>query len=89
MTVTQQANPADRANEIIESVRTTAEPALEAVREFLDTVDGIFPDLSEDGPRRKVIDSAFHMSEKLVELSTNFAERVVNATRYSPPKASA
>ena len=80
---------ADRTNEIIESVRTTAEPALEAVRKFIDNVNGVFPDLSEDGPRRKIIDSAFHMAEQLVSLSTGFAEKVVNATRYSPPKVSA
>ena len=40
--------------------------SLEAVRKFLDTVDSVFPDLSEDGPRRKIIDSAFKMTEQLV-----------------------
>ena len=56
---------AQRASRVIESLGDAAEPALEAVRKFLDTVDGIFPALSDDGPRRKIIDSAFTMTEQL------------------------
>jgi hypothetical protein len=39
---------------------------LEAVLKFPDTVDGCVPDVGEDRPRRKVIDSAFEMAEQLV-----------------------
>ncbi len=52
--------------------------ALESVRKFLDTVNSVFPDLSaEDGPRKKIIDSAFKMTEQLVGTSTQLAERIV------------
>jgi hypothetical protein len=84
MTTTTRRDPVDSTSTIIESVRGAAEPALEAVRKFVDTVDGVFPDAGEDGPRRKVIDAAFSMAEKLVGLSTDFADRVVKATYERP-----
>jgi len=80
---------------IIESGRDAEEFALEAVRKFLDTVDGIFPDAGQDGPRRKVIDSAFKMTEQLVSTWTQAAEKIVKVTgdalaqpksTTSPPK---
>ena len=77
MTSTQQPGVVER---IIESGREAEEVALEAVRKFLDTVNGIFPDVSEDGPRRKVIDSAFHMTEQVVRTWTQAAEKIVKAT---------
>jgi len=75
---------------IIESGREAEEFALEAVRKFLDTVDGIFPDVSEDGPRRKIIDSAFKMTEQLVGTWTQVAEKIVKATgdALAQPKSS-
>ena len=39
---------------------------LESVRKLIDTVDSVFPDVTEDGPRRTIIDSAFKMVEQLV-----------------------
>jgi len=65
---------------IIESVHDAQELALEAVRKFLDTVDGVFPDLAQDGVRRKVIDAAFKMTEQMVGASTEFAEKIVKVT---------
>ena len=62
---------------IIESVHDAQESALKAVRKFLDTVDGVFPDLTQDGVRRKVIDAAFKMTEQMVSASTELAEKVV------------
>jgi len=77
MTKTEEPGVVDR---IIESGREAEDFALEAVRKFVDTVDGIFPDLSEDGPRRKIIDSAFHMTEQVVRTWTQAAEKIVRAT---------
>ncbi len=65
---------------IIESGRDAEELALEAVRKFVDTVDGIFPDASQDSFRRKIIDSAFKMTEQLVNTWTEAAEKIVKAT---------
>ena len=70
------------ADRIIESFHDAGETALESVRKFLDTVNGVFPDVSADnGPRQKIIDSAFKMTEQLVGTSTQLAERVVKASR--------
>ena len=75
MTQTEQKNPGTR---VIDSVQEAEQSALEAVRKFVDTVDGVFPDMStDDGPRRKIIDSAFKMVENLVSTSNQFAENVL------------
>jgi hypothetical protein len=37
-------------------------------------------DVSEDGPRKKVIDSAFEMVEQLVSASNQLAQNVVDLT---------
>ncbi len=80
MADTQQATRGDGAIRPIESVDDAEHSALEAVRKFLDTVDGVFPTVSEDGPRRKIIDSAFKMTEQLVGASNQLARRVVTVT---------
>jgi hypothetical protein len=80
MTNTEQEARDDGAIRIIDSVEDAEHSALEAVRKFLDTVDGVFPSVSEDGPRRKIIDSAFKMTEQLVGASNQLARRVVKVT---------
>ncbi len=66
-------------NRIIESVRDAEELALEAVRKFVDTVNGILPDVRDDAPRRKIIDSAVKMTESLVGASSDLAQEIVAA----------
>ncbi len=76
---TTETSSADR---IIGSFHDASETALESVRKFLDTVNGVFPDVSADGgPRQKIIDSAFKMTEQLVGTSTQLAERLVKASQ--------
>ncbi|MGO8872938.1 MAG: hypothetical protein ACLQPH_16350 [Acidimicrobiales bacterium] len=89
MTTTEQDETTERTNKIIKSVRDAEDSALESVRKFLDTVNGVFPDVNaEDGPRRKIIDSAFKMTEQLVGASTQLAEKVVKAVSSAPTSAS-
>ena len=66
---------------MIESGREAEEVALEALRKFLDTVDGVFPDVGQEGPRRKIIDSAIKMTEQLVDTWTQLAERIPEVVR--------
>lgn len=80
MVKTQQRAAVEGAHRVIESIREAEESALEAVRKFVDTVDGVFPNVSEDGPRRKIIDSAFKMTEQVVGASAQLAQKVVKAT---------
>jgi len=78
MTHTEQELSAER---ILEAVQEAEHSAFEAVRKFVDTVDGAFPDLTQDdGPRRKIIDSAFKMVENLVGTSNKLAENVVQVS---------
>ncbi len=66
---------------LIDTIEHAEHASLEAVRNFLDTVNGVFPHLGEDdGPRRKIIDSAFKMTEQLVTTSTGLAKSVLDAT---------
>jgi hypothetical protein len=62
--MTSSEQPIDR---IMDSVRDGADSGLEAVRKFLDTVNGIFPDVGDDGPRRRIIDSAFKMTGRCID----------------------
>lgn len=72
----------DGAARLIDTIQDAENHSLEAVRKFLDTVDGAFPDLSQDndGPRRKIIDSAFKMTEQLVGTSNDLARTVLDLT---------
>ena len=83
MTSTEQGVGVEGANRIIESVADAEASALEAVRKFVDTVDGVFPDVGEDGPWRKIIDSAFRMTEQLVGASNQLAQKLVKAANDS------
>ena len=69
------------SDRIIESVHDAGNKALEAVRKFLDSVNAAFPDVSADGPRQKIIDSAFKMTEELVGTSTQLAQEIVKASQ--------
>ncbi|HUK68252.1 MAG TPA: hypothetical protein VLW50_05785 [Streptosporangiaceae bacterium] len=80
MTSTEQGGMSEGASKIIESAREAEESALEAVRKFVDTVDSVFPDVGEDRPRRKIIDSAFEMTEQLVGSWNQVAEKILKAT---------
>ena len=86
MATTETDTQADR---FIESFDQASKNALESVRKFLDTVNGVFPDLSsDDGPRKKIIDSAFKMTEQLVGTSTQLAERIVRTSQEAMSETS-
>ncbi|HXQ61135.1 MAG TPA: hypothetical protein VN796_02315 [Acidimicrobiales bacterium] len=66
---------------LVETIDHAEHVSLEAVRNFLDTVDSVFPDLAGDErPRRKIIDSAFKMTEQLVASSTRLAQNILDVT---------
>jgi len=83
------------AGRVINSVAKAEKKAIEAVRDFVETVNRAFPDIGEDGgPRQQIIDSAFKMTEQLVGASNELAHRVVKvghvaATRVPGRKAAA
>jgi hypothetical protein len=77
--VTTQAKE-EGAARLIDTIEDAEHVSLEAVRRFIDTVDSAFPDLGEDGPRRKIIDSAFKMTEQLVGASNRLAQNILDVT---------
>ena len=67
---------------IIESLETGETSALEAVRKFVETVDSSFPDLGgDDGSRKKIINSAFKMTEQLLASANDVARQVLKASQ--------
>ena len=57
------------------------------MRKFLDSVNGAFPDVGADhGPRQRIIDSAFKMTEQIVSASTQLAKK---AAKRAPAKKAA
>lgn len=71
---------ADGALRLIDNVQDLEHTSLESVRKFVDTVDGAFPDLGDDAPRRKIIDAAFKMVEQLIGASNDAARNVMKVT---------
>ena len=80
MTTAEQDETVERMYKLIESARDVEDSALEAVQRLLEPVNGVFPDVSsEDEPRRKIIDSAFKMTEQMAGASTQLVVGVVKA----------
>jgi len=80
----------DSADRIINSLAEAERTALDAVRRFLDTVNGAFPDVGPDGgARQRIIDSAFRMTDELVGSSNEFAHRLVKVGADAAKRAPA
>ena len=86
MTATKATDDSPRLIDAIERAETTS---LEAVRKFLDTVNDSFPDLGEgaEGPRRRIIDAAFKMTENLVAASNRVAQNILDITEKTLDEA--
>ena len=67
----------------IETIDDLEQSPLESVRNFVDTLNSMFPDVRDDGPRRQVIDAAFKMVEKLVGTSNEASRNIVLATEHA------
>ncbi|HUY86764.1 MAG TPA: hypothetical protein VMU77_06585 [Acidimicrobiales bacterium] len=81
MTATQANQAKDSSSSrLIETIENAEHASLEAVRRFVDSVNDAFPDLGEDGPRHKIIDSAFKMAEQMVNASNRLAENILGVT---------
>ncbi len=66
---------------LVDSIERAEHVSLESVRRFLDNVNSVFPEPASDGgPRRKIIDSAFKMTEELVGAANQLARNVLDVT---------
>jgi len=68
---------------LLASIGRLEQSSLEAVRNFVDTLNGMFPDVRDDDRRHKVIDSVFNMVEQLVGTSNELARNVVTETEHA------
>ena len=72
--------PTELSEQVLESVKSGQQAALEAVRKFAETVDKLLPPHGE-GPskRQEVIDAAFEMADRLVQTQYDFLRSVVRS----------
>lgn len=75
-----ESTSTETARKLIGSLADSEKSALDAARRFVDTVNDTVPDTSEDGPRSKIIDSAFRMTQELVDAGNRLAMNVVDST---------
>lgn len=71
---------ADGVQQLIEGLQQNERSALEAVKRFVDTVNDSFPSVGQDGPRQKIIDTAFRMTQQIVDASNQLAINLVGVT---------
>jgi hypothetical protein len=74
------------SDEIARSVEDGQRAAIEAVRKFVDTVDGALPALPHgEGPsrRQEIVDSALEMADRLVRTQYDFLRKVVDSAGKS------
>jgi hypothetical protein len=78
------ARTAELSEDVFKSLEDGAKSAIEAVREFLDTVDKTLPVHSEGHSKREEItDSALQMAERLVHTQYEFLRKVVDSAGKS------
>ncbi len=65
---------------LIDGLQQNHKAALDAVKRFVDTVNDTVPDVTDDGPRKQIIDAAFRMTEQIVDASSRLAKSVVDTT---------
>jgi hypothetical protein len=72
------------SEDVIQSLEDGARSASEAVRKFLETVDGALP-LRGEGPskREEITDSALEMAQRLVHTQSEFLRKVVDSAGKS------
>ena len=71
----------ERDTRLIDSIEHAEQVSLKAVRSFVESVDDAFPHMGgDDSSRRRIIDSAFKMTEELVGAANRLAQNVLDVT---------
>ena len=85
---------AEFSEDVARSLEVGQRAAIDAVREFVDTVDRTLPALAHsDGEttRKQIVDSAMEMADRLVHTQYEFIRKVIDSaarTLDGPPKKS-
>ncbi len=81
----QRSSAADRtaelSDDVLKSLESGQRAAIEAVGQFVDTVDKRLPSLGNQDPsrRQEVIDAALEMADRLVQTQYEFIRKVVDS----------
>ena len=93
-TAPRPAGKVDRTKELSEEVLDSLEKgqraAIDAVRNFIDTVDHALPALPHgEGPtkRQEIVDSALEMADRLVHAQYDFIHKVIDSAGKSLTKS--
>jgi hypothetical protein len=72
--------PTELSEQMLESVEKGQRAAIEAVRNFVDTVDEKLPALGDEHPstRQEIIDAALELSDRLVHTQYGFLRNVAD-----------
>ncbi len=72
------------SDEVLDSVEKGQRAAIEAVRKFVDTVDGALPVKGDAASRRQeIVDSAMEMADRLVHTQYDFIRKVIDSAGKS------
>jgi hypothetical protein len=72
------------SDDVLKAVESGQRAAIEAVRNFVDTVDQALPALGDRPSRRQeVVDSALEMTDRLVHTQYDFIRKVVDSAGES------
>ena len=77
------------SEEVLDSLEKGQRAAIEAVRNFIDTVDHALPALPHgEGPtkRQEIVDSALEMADRLVHAQYEFIHKVIDSAGKSLTK---
>ena len=78
------------SEEVLDSLEKGQRAAIEAVRNFIDTVDHALPSLPHgEGPtkRQEIVDSALEMADRLVHAQYDFIHKVIDSAGKSLTKS--
>ena len=72
---------AELSDDVLKSLESGQRAAIEAVGEFVDTVDSKLPSLGKQDPsrRQELIDAALEMADRLVQTQYEFIRKVVDS----------
>jgi hypothetical protein len=82
--------PIELSEEVVDSLEKAQRAAIDAVRNFVDTVDQTLPALPHgDGPsrRQEIVDSALDMADRLVQTQYDFIRKVIDSAGKSLTKS--
>ena len=72
--------PTELSEQVLESVKSGQQTALDAVRKFADNVNKTLPLGGEEpSKRQEVVDAAFEMAERLIQSQYDFLRNVVRS----------